>query len=37
MNAYTLSQLEVLAAKEVSYGFYSYAQFVGDTVHATIG
>ena len=37
VNTYALTQLEVLATKEVSYGLYTYTKFVGDAVHATIG
>jgi hypothetical protein len=37
VDTYTLTQLEVLATEEVTYGFYAYTEFVSDAVHATIG
>ena len=37
VNTYALTSLEILATKEVTYGLYANAEFVSNTVHATIG
>jgi hypothetical protein len=37
VDTYALTSLEILATEEVTYGLNANAEFISNTVHATIG